>query len=158
MWAKRTSLTQIVRPTIMPINVIVLERAAIIGTSALSLENVPASLLIVIHYDSHEINLIWYQHTGCCCLGRCCHPVVGRQSVAFLRVTWRQHSPLSLPLAYCRGLLLSMLLKLWLRRLRLEDPGLLETPLPAAETLEGPGNLEERGWLSGYSLFYLPHG
>lgn len=52
-------------------------------------------------------------------------------------------SPLSLPLAYWRGLPLSMLLKLWLRRLRLDDPGLLEAPLPAAGTLEGPGNLEE---------------
>lgn len=51
-------------------------------------------------------------------------------------------SPLSLPLAYWRGLPLSMLLKLWLRRLRLDDPGLLEAPLPAAGTLEGPGNLE----------------
>lgn len=48
---------------------------------------------------------------------------------------------LSFPLAYCRGLLLSMLLKLWLRRFRLEGPGLLEPPLPAAGTLEGPGNL-----------------
>lgn len=45
----------------------------------------------------------------------------------------------SFPLAYCRGLLLSMLLKLWLLRLRLE--GLLEAPLPAAGTREGPGNL-----------------
>lgn len=34
-----------------------------------------------------------------------------------------------------------MLLKLWLRRLRLDEPGLLEAPLPAAGTLEGPGNL-----------------
>lgn len=49
--------------------------------------------------------------------------------------------PLSLPLAYWRGLLLSMLLKLWLRRLRFDEPGLLEAPLPAAGTLEGPGNL-----------------
>lgn len=48
---------------------------------------------------------------------------------------------LSLPLAYWRGLLLSMLLKLWLRRLRLEEPRFLEAPLPAAGTLEGPGNL-----------------
>lgn len=52
-------------------------------------------------------------------------------------------SPLSLPLAYCRGLPLSMLLKLWLRRLRLDEPGLLEAPLPAAGTREGPGNLME---------------
>lgn len=50
-------------------------------------------------------------------------------------------SPRSLPLAYWRGLFLSMLLKLWLRRLRLDEPGLLEAPLPAAGTLEGPGNL-----------------
>lgn len=35
-----------------------------------------------------------------------------------------------------------MLLKLWLRRLRFDDPGLLEAPLPAAGTLEGPGNLQ----------------
>lgn len=54
-------------------------------------------------------------------------------------------SPLSLPLAYWRGLLLSMLLKLWLRRLRLDEPGLLEAPLPAAGTLEGPGNLKRQG-------------
>lgn len=52
------------------------------------------------------------------------------------------NASLSFPLAYCRGLLLSMLLKLWLRRLRLEDPELLEAPLPAAGTLEGPGNLD----------------
>lgn len=36
-----------------------------------------------------------------------------------------------------------MLLKLWLRRLRLDEPGLLEAPLPAAGTREGPGNLTE---------------
>lgn len=48
---------------------------------------------------------------------------------------------LSLPLAYWRGLFLSMLLKLWLRRFRLEEPGLREAPLPAAGTLDGPGNL-----------------
>lgn len=36
-----------------------------------------------------------------------------------------------------------MLLKLWLRRLRLDEPGLLEAPLPAAGTREGPGNLME---------------
>lgn len=53
------------------------------------------------------------------------------------------YSPLSLPLAYCSGLLLSILLKLWLLRFRFEEPWalLLLLPLPAAGTLEGPGNL-----------------
>lgn len=64
---------------------------------------------------------------------------------AGLCVSCRPSLPLSLPLAYCRGLLLSMLLKLWLRRLRLDEPGLLEAPLPAAGTLEGPGNLQGPG-------------
>lgn len=47
---------------------------------------------------------------------------------------------LSLPLAYCRGLLLSILLKLWLLRLRLDEPWDL-APLPAVGTRDGPGNL-----------------
>lgn len=156
----------------MSINFIVFERAALIGTSVLSLENVSASLLTAVHDDlgwtwwtwHHSARWVSKWRLGLpCVLRRCCHPVVGRQSFrplffffqpqqpddVFLGLTWRRVLPLSLPLAYCRGLLLSMLLKLWLRRLRLEDPGLLETPLPAAGTLEGPGSLKVWGRREG---------
>lgn len=49
--------------------------------------------------------------------------------------------PFSFPFAYCGGLFLSMLLKLWLLRFKLEAPWTLVL-LPAAGTLEGPGSLE----------------
>lgn len=51
------------------------------------------------------------------------------------------HLPFSFPFAYCGGLFLSMLLKLWLLRFKLEAPWTLVL-LPAAGTLEGPGSLE----------------
>lgn len=139
--------------------------------SQMALENMLAPPLAVIDCNSWNKNWRWFSRllkwgTGLLCSFHClsqwCHQVVGKQSVKMwalsntflydlylvlpscsLQDNSKQLLPLSLPLVYCRGLLLSMLLKLWLRRLRLDDPGLLEAPLPAAGTREGPGNLEE---------------
>lgn len=133
----------------------VFERAALTGTSVLSLENVSAPPLIMIHMEWawHDSAAgCWNEGLGsrapsCVWEGAAIQWLGGRTSSFSTTTTWWRPFrllPLSLPLAYCRGLLLSMLLKLWLRRLRLEDPGLLETPLPAAGTLEGPGSLEVR--------------
>lgn len=65
----------------------VFERAALTGTSVLSLENVSASPLIMIHmewawHDSADCVLKWRTGLPCMlvCLRRCCHPVVGRQN------------------------------------------------------------------------------